>query len=127
MYIVIYPEKAIILSQLKNSYPCLTQNPPDIAVRILLGLEINPLNDFHMVTWNSFNKLRKLATLRQAKNEGRKFMVNYIMTTHNKLKKDDFWAIVGALLRKLETILNPNNLERLIERVRECGDEWLPE
>ena len=54
-------------------------------------------------------------------------MVNYIMTTHNKLKKDDFWAIVGALLRKLETILNPNNLERLIERVRECGDEWLPE
>ena len=54
-----------------------------------------------MVTWNSFSKLRKLATLKHTKNEGRKFMVNYIMASHNKLNKDDFWAIVGALLRKL--------------------------
>ena len=75
----------MILSQLKNNYPCLTENPPEIATRILLGLDINPLNDFHLVPWTSFSHLRRLAFLRQTKSEGRRFLVCYMMAKRNVL------------------------------------------
>jgi hypothetical protein len=34
--------------------------------------------------------------------------------------------MVGAIIRKLERVINANNAERLAERVRELSQEWLP-
>ena len=34
--------------------------------------------------------------------------------------------MIGAIIRKLERVINANNVERLAERVRDLGQEWLP-
>jgi hypothetical protein len=114
------------VSLLKKSYACLTDNPPEVVGRILLGLGVNPLNDFHQVPWKTFAQFRRLATFRQAKAEGRRFIVNYIMADKPTLTQEEFWAIVGTVLRKLEKVINPNNVERLIERLRAAEQQWLP-
>ena len=87
MYILVNIEKIVILSLLKSNYQCLTINPPEIANRIILSLGINPLNDFHFVSWHSFSKLHKLATLRYSKNEGRQFFISYLMTNHQNISR----------------------------------------
>lgn len=81
-------DKQIILSMLKNNYRCLTDNPSEIANRIMLSLGINPLNDFHFIDWPTFSKFRKLAQGTESKMEARNFMVNYFMVNNKKLTKD---------------------------------------
>lgn len=46
---------------LKNNFKCLTDNPSEIANRIMLSFGINPLNDFHFIDWSTFSRFRKLA------------------------------------------------------------------
>jgi hypothetical protein len=99
---------------LKNNYKCLTDNPLEIANRITLSFGINPLNDFHFIDWATFSKFRKLALGTQCKMEARNFIVNYFMVNTKKLMKDEFWAIVGAIVRKLERVMNLSNVEHLI-------------
>lgn len=56
----------------------------------------------------------------------RKFLVDYIMASNREISREEFWAIVGTVVRKLERVINASNVERLIERiVSSC--EWLPE
>lgn len=73
---------------LKNNYKCLTDNPSEIANRIMLSFGINPLNDFHFIDWSTFSRFRKLALGMQSKPEARNFIVNYFMVNNKKLSKD---------------------------------------
>jgi hypothetical protein len=72
---------------LKNSYKCLTDNPSEIANRIMLSFGINPLNDFHFIDWPTFSRFRKLALGTQNKMEARNFVVSYFMVNNKKLMK----------------------------------------
>ena len=115
-------DKSVILSLLKNNFKCLTENPPDIVTRILLALSINPLNDFHLVPWKSFAQFRRLASLKYTKREGKHFLMCYLMANRVKLSNEEFWVIVAGIIRKLSVLINSNNVERLIEKMRLVGD-----
>lgn len=107
-------DKAVILSLLKNNYKCLTENPPEVSHRILLSLAVNPLNDFHYIPWTAFAKFKKLAALRQSKSQSRRFLVSYLMGSNPTVTSEEFWSMVGAVLRKLRGVINESNVERLI-------------
>ena len=48
------------------------------------------------------------------------------MASNREISRDEFWAIVGTVVRKLERVINAGNVEKLIGRiVSSC--EWLPE
>ena len=100
---------------LKNHYKCLTHNPPEIANRILLSFEINPLNDFHFVSWHQFSRFIKLATSNCTKTELKIFLADFfIPKIEKKGTKHEFWTILGATLRKLEKVISKSNVDRLI-------------
>ncbi len=44
----------------------------------------------------------------------RKFLVDYIMASNREISREEFWAIVGTVVRKLERVINASNVERLI-------------
>lgn len=94
-------DNKIILSMLKNNYKCLTENPTEISHRIMLSFGINPLNDFHFIDWATFSKFRKLALGSQNKIEGKHFLANYFMVSNKYISKNEFWAIIGGIIRKL--------------------------
>lgn len=119
-------DQAVILSLLKNNYPCLTENSSDIVSRILLSFSINPLNDFHLVPWTTFAAFRKLAVLKQTKSESRQFLVNYLMGGKRSIGGKEFWSMIGGVLRKLKVVISERNVERLLDRVVSVG-EWVPE
>ena len=72
--------KAVLLSLLKGHYPVLTAagNSSEVANRLLLAMEVNPLNDFHLVSWQAFSTFRRMMSLRHTSAQGRKFLLRYL-------------------------------------------------
>ena len=64
----------MILSVLRSNYGCLRDNPPEVANRILLSLRVNPLNDFHLVDWNTFSQFHRMARGVVSRHQGRHFL-----------------------------------------------------
>jgi len=80
----------------------LTLNPPEIANRILLSFEINPLNDFHFISWQQFSRFRKLATQNCTKSELKAFLADFFIPKIEQTgTRHEFWTILGSTLRKL--------------------------
>ncbi len=76
----------------------------------MLSFGINPLNDFHFIDWTTFSRFRKLALGVQNKLETGNFIVSYFFVNEKKLSKDQFWGIIGGILRKLERVMNLSNV-----------------
>ncbi len=76
----------------------------------MLSFGINPLNDFHFIDWSIFTKFRRLAHGIQNKMEARNFIVHYFMVNSKSITKNEFWAIIGGVIRKLEKAMNVSNV-----------------
>ncbi len=95
---------------MKNNYKCLTENATEISHRIMLSFGINPLNDFHFIDWPTFSKFRKIALGYNNKIEGRHFLINYFMVKNKNISKNELWAIIGSIIRKLQRVINLANV-----------------
>lgn len=77
--------KSIILCLLKNHFAFFKNNSPELNDRLLLSLEINPLNDFSSIDWGKYNTIRKFVIQKDFDTlESVKFFLNFFFQKDEK-------------------------------------------
>ena len=55
-----------------------------------------------------------MLTHKYSRAQGRKFLVKYLMIGREEILREEFWGLVGAVLRKIGKVINENNVERIV-------------
>ena len=86
--------------------------------RILLGYNINPLNDFQFISQAIFTKLRKLMLCENAKKDGKDFLLQYFFLEKLLIKREEFNFILFSVFKKLIKIINLTTIENIFENFK---------